>query len=260
MEHEGGIATSDYTTEYRLYDSRLGRWLSVDPKANLSPEESTYCGMGNNPISNTDPDGDIWNVVVGAVAGATVEYGSQVVSNYVAGRANPFSDNISYSSIAIAAVEGGATSGASAIRSATTKIVVKTAVTVTAAVVKNTVDVTYVKGELKTTVEKNVGVIATKATIDIVAGKAIGAITPSSKAVQSQITKVGVNQGQVASAAKTVIKTVGVDITRQINTTVKSAAGTFVKAAANTGSATVSTAIKGTTANPINNFKQFVTK
>ena len=40
--------------ELRLWDGRLGRWLTVDPKREFF---SPYLGMGNNPISLTDPDG-----------------------------------------------------------------------------------------------------------------------------------------------------------------------------------------------------------
>jgi hypothetical protein len=37
-----------------MYDPAIGRWLSVDPKREFA---SGYLGMGNNPVSNTDPDG-----------------------------------------------------------------------------------------------------------------------------------------------------------------------------------------------------------
>ncbi len=40
--------------ELRLWDSRIGRWLTVDPYGEFS---SPYLGMGNNPISLIDPDG-----------------------------------------------------------------------------------------------------------------------------------------------------------------------------------------------------------
>ena len=40
--------------ELRLWDGRLGRWLTVDPMGEF---DSPYLGMGNNPISLTDPDG-----------------------------------------------------------------------------------------------------------------------------------------------------------------------------------------------------------
>lgn len=40
--------------ELRLWDGRLGRWLTVDPMGEF---DSPYLGMGNNPISLTDPTG-----------------------------------------------------------------------------------------------------------------------------------------------------------------------------------------------------------
>lgn len=32
----------------RIYDSRLGRWLSIDPMAKKFPHESPYVAMHNN--------------------------------------------------------------------------------------------------------------------------------------------------------------------------------------------------------------------
>jgi RHS repeat-associated protein len=40
--------------QLRLWDGRIGRWLSTDPYGQY---ESPYLGMGNNPISGIDPDG-----------------------------------------------------------------------------------------------------------------------------------------------------------------------------------------------------------
>ncbi len=40
--------------ELRLWDGRIGRWLSTDPYGQYA---SPYVGMGNNPISGIDPDG-----------------------------------------------------------------------------------------------------------------------------------------------------------------------------------------------------------
>lgn len=40
--------------QLRLWDGRIGRWLSPDPYQEF---DSPYLGMGNNPISLTDPDG-----------------------------------------------------------------------------------------------------------------------------------------------------------------------------------------------------------
>ena len=38
----------------RLWDGRIGRWLTTDPKGQYT---SPYLGMGNNPLSTIDPDG-----------------------------------------------------------------------------------------------------------------------------------------------------------------------------------------------------------
>jgi RHS repeat-associated protein len=41
----------------RIYDSRLGRWLSVDSKTSKYPMLSPYTNSANNPIVNKDLDG-----------------------------------------------------------------------------------------------------------------------------------------------------------------------------------------------------------
>ena len=51
---------------FRMHDSRLGRWLGVDPHFVSYPAFSPYCSMINNPINVVDPDGKdiyiiIWN-------------------------------------------------------------------------------------------------------------------------------------------------------------------------------------------------------
>jgi RHS repeat-associated protein len=48
---------NSYTTEFRQYDPRLGRWLSLDPLMAKYPEMSPYCAFNNNPIFYTDPTG-----------------------------------------------------------------------------------------------------------------------------------------------------------------------------------------------------------
>ena len=42
----------------RIYDARLGRWMSVDGKFREIPNESPYVGIGNMPIKFYDPDGN----------------------------------------------------------------------------------------------------------------------------------------------------------------------------------------------------------
>ena len=57
--YQGQYAERDDETgfesfELRLYNSRIGRWLSYDPEGQFN---SPYVGMGNNPVSGVDPDG-----------------------------------------------------------------------------------------------------------------------------------------------------------------------------------------------------------
>jgi RHS repeat-associated protein len=49
---------NSYTTQFRQYDPRLGRWLSLDPLATKYSSISPYASFGNNPIFFTDPGGD----------------------------------------------------------------------------------------------------------------------------------------------------------------------------------------------------------
>jgi RHS repeat-associated protein len=45
---------NSYTTQFRQYDPRLGRWKSLDPLAAKFPWQSPFAGMDNNPIALTD--------------------------------------------------------------------------------------------------------------------------------------------------------------------------------------------------------------
>ncbi len=47
-----------YTTFWRQYDPRIGRWMSIDPEMAKYPGWSPYVFSFNNPINFTDPDGD----------------------------------------------------------------------------------------------------------------------------------------------------------------------------------------------------------
>ncbi len=51
----------------RIYDSRLGRFLSLDPLMKDYPMMTPYCFVGNMPISAIDPNGkEIWFVLQAA--------------------------------------------------------------------------------------------------------------------------------------------------------------------------------------------------
>jgi len=50
----------------RMYDARLGRWLSIDPLGAKYPDLSPYNFVGNNPIIAIDPNGkEIFIVIMG---------------------------------------------------------------------------------------------------------------------------------------------------------------------------------------------------
>ncbi len=51
---EKDIETGQEAFQLRLWDSRIGRWLTTDPAGQYA---SPYLGMGNNPISLADSDG-----------------------------------------------------------------------------------------------------------------------------------------------------------------------------------------------------------
>ena len=56
-EIKGEANSLDYGA--RIYDPRVGRWMSTDPKESDMPYESSYSAMGNNPIYFIDPDGQV---------------------------------------------------------------------------------------------------------------------------------------------------------------------------------------------------------
>ena len=56
-EKENDLAEGVYTTEYRLLDTRLGRWMSVDPLFGKYPGMSSYNYCGGNVLNLVDDDG-----------------------------------------------------------------------------------------------------------------------------------------------------------------------------------------------------------
>lgn len=60
--YQGEFAETDPETgkpafQLRLWDGRIGRWLTTDPYRQFN---SLYLGMGNNPINGVDPDGGLF--------------------------------------------------------------------------------------------------------------------------------------------------------------------------------------------------------
>ena len=62
-EKENDLAEGVYTTEYRLLDTRLGRWLSVDKLWTDYPELGSYVYCAGNPMVFWDPDGKAITIV-----------------------------------------------------------------------------------------------------------------------------------------------------------------------------------------------------
>lgn len=57
MEKDPESFNDAYDFGARIYDGRIGRWLSLDPLMRKYPYVSGYIGMGNNPILFIDADG-----------------------------------------------------------------------------------------------------------------------------------------------------------------------------------------------------------
>ncbi len=57
-EKDDEVNPGNISTYYRELDTRLGRWWAVDPKFELSPFESPYVSMTNNPLWVNDVRGD----------------------------------------------------------------------------------------------------------------------------------------------------------------------------------------------------------
>ena len=60
MEKDDELKGSGNSLDFgaRIYDSRLGRWLSLDPLMAKYPNMSPYNSFNNNPVYYIDPDGE----------------------------------------------------------------------------------------------------------------------------------------------------------------------------------------------------------
>jgi len=72
-EVKGEHGTS-YTTFFRQYDPRVGRWLSLDSKDDKFPSISPYVYAMNNPLSLIDEEGDEPNVAQATSLEGFVQY------------------------------------------------------------------------------------------------------------------------------------------------------------------------------------------
>jgi RHS repeat-associated protein len=84
MEKDNSTGEGNLDFGARIYDSRLGRWLAVDPLAYKYPELTPYCFVANNPILYIDPDGREL-ILSFASAGAMTSY-TNIVNSALGGK------------------------------------------------------------------------------------------------------------------------------------------------------------------------------
>ena len=56
-ENIGGSQLNLYDYGARNYDPAIGRWMNIDPLAEIAPDKTPYHFVSNNPISRIDPNG-----------------------------------------------------------------------------------------------------------------------------------------------------------------------------------------------------------
>lgn len=93
--------------ELRLWDARIGRWLTPDP---YGIHHSPYLGMANNPIGVVDRDGGIPVPIITGAIGAIINAGINIYSQAAAGELD-FSSGKTWARIGVAA-GGGFIAGA----------------------------------------------------------------------------------------------------------------------------------------------------
>jgi RHS repeat-associated protein len=84
MEKDDEVKGSGNSYDFgaRMYDSRLGRWLAIDPMSSKYPHLSPYSFVANSPLIAKDPDGrDI--IVLNAESGAMgAGHSAVLIGNY----------------------------------------------------------------------------------------------------------------------------------------------------------------------------------
>ncbi|CAL2106951.1 RHS repeat-associated core domain-containing protein [Tenacibaculum sp. 190524A02b] len=98
-----------YEYESRHYDASLGRFVVLDRLSEEFQFQSPYVYAANDPIAFIDKNGDgPILAIVGAVAGALIETGTQIAAHMATGKTfGEALNNLDYADIGISAGEGG---------------------------------------------------------------------------------------------------------------------------------------------------------
>ncbi len=81
--YQGDYSEEDGETGYqefdlRMYDPQIGRWISPDPYDEFA---SPYVGMGNDPVNNVDPDGELVGSSLLDVVVTSTAHSSSILSS-----------------------------------------------------------------------------------------------------------------------------------------------------------------------------------
>jgi RHS repeat-associated protein len=109
LDRMNGLDSYDYGA--RLHNAPVGRWMSVDPLAEVDYNISPYVYCGDNPVIYTDPTGKVFGIdnVIGGLASGAIEVGSQIIGQRIGNEGY----HVNWSKVGIAVAEGFITSGAS---------------------------------------------------------------------------------------------------------------------------------------------------
>lgn len=197
MDFTGKVKDSESGHHYfgaRYYDSEaLTGWLSVDPLSDDYPYISAYNYCEQNPVKLVDPDGE--NPVVGAIVGAAVDFGAQVVSSIVEGKSLKQSlGDVNWTSVGIFAAEGAITSGGSAVKQ----------------VVQTTAKHTIVKAASKTAAKKAAATATSTKGVSVVAttGRAVSKTANGDGSFVENLVAEAVGYGAAKGVTKAVNKAI----------------------------------------------------
>ena len=85
------VETGFYYLNTRYYDPEIGRCISPDTTDVLTAtptdvtDKNLFAYCDNNPVMRSDQGGRFWNIVIGAVVGATINMVSSIISEAIEG-------------------------------------------------------------------------------------------------------------------------------------------------------------------------------